>query len=290
MCSRIASSGKVVVIMEHRDGTGIVCFPKSPETGIPTPKYYIRPLDTTYGEARQFEFRMDQLALRRFEIYQAHKALKYLVTNGNRGGLETIDGSTIDWTFLNSKVNFDSVQLVGHSFGGATIYSLLSNPPPEGFEALRVSHAVLLDPWLDPFSPADPVLTVNNLGVKMIIINSEEFTLWKTHFARLQRIAKDFNDTHIYTILRSIHVHFSDPHAYKSESNAVAGKIIRIIGDLTLAFLDDSSVQCLAKYPTRKMVFERVKATPSSKPRGSLTGEFGDIVIHDSVQSLPARL
>jgi len=76
-----------------------------------------------HGEARQSEFRMDQLALRRFEIYQAHKALKYLVTNGNRGGLETIDGSTIDWTFLNSKVNFDCVQLVGHSFGGATIVS-----------------------------------------------------------------------------------------------------------------------------------------------------------------------
>lgn len=46
ICARMASAGKFVVIMEHRDGSSTACFPKSAETGLPTPKYYIQPTDT----------------------------------------------------------------------------------------------------------------------------------------------------------------------------------------------------------------------------------------------------
>lgn len=293
ICSRIASSGKVVIIMEHRDGSSVVCFPRSPETGLSSPKYYIRPTDTTYGEARQFELRMDQLAMRSFEIYQAYNTLKELV-NGNRGALSTLDDSSIDWSFLAGKVNFERVQLVGHSFGGATTCFLLSNPPPAGCEPLPVTHALLLDPWIQPFPSSSPAPCATYRNVKMAIINSEQYTLWRTHFERLQRVAKSWNDTPIYTILQSTHMHFCDSPAAQSGSTALANKVIRIIGNLSMAFLDERMDLCLSEHTTRQMVFERAKATPFSKAKGRLAGNFGDIVVHGlptgNERALRARL
>ena len=68
---------------------------------------------------------MDQLALRRFEVYSAYDTVKGLITKGDRGALETINDDSIDWDFLTEKVDPDSVQLVGHSFGGATLVCTL---------------------------------------------------------------------------------------------------------------------------------------------------------------------
>jgi Platelet-activating factor acetylhydrolase, isoform II len=82
----------------------------------------------SFGEEKKWEFRMDQLAFRRFEIYQAYAAIKELVNNGERGTLEAIDGDPIDWGFLTGKVELDSLQMVGHSFGGSTLVCRLFLP------------------------------------------------------------------------------------------------------------------------------------------------------------------
>jgi platelet-activating factor acetylhydrolase len=66
---------------------------------------------------------MDQLDLRRFEIYQTYKALKELVVNGGYDGLEPMNGNVVDWNFLRGKVNLDRIQICGHSFGGSTVVS-----------------------------------------------------------------------------------------------------------------------------------------------------------------------
>jgi len=47
LCARIASTGKVVVAMEHRDGSGTFCYPKSPETGERDFLLYIKAADTS---------------------------------------------------------------------------------------------------------------------------------------------------------------------------------------------------------------------------------------------------
>jgi hypothetical protein len=85
-----------------------------------------------------------------------------------------------------------------------------------------------------------------------------------------------------------MHMHFLDAPATQLWSTS-ASQVIRIIGDLSCAFLDDRLVQCLSEYPTSKMVFERAKATPLSKAKGRLAGRFGDIVVHASAQSPPTR-
>lgn len=205
--------------MEHRDGSGTFCHSKSPETGERYPLLYIKAADTSYvlathtppvrphltsvfryGEEKKFEFRRDQLELRRFEIYAAIDAFKKLSVSGDRGCLSTIDGSELDWSDFRGKVGFDALQLTGHSFGAATLFSLLSHNPSEGFEPLPATHALFLDPWLEPFEEPGPVQVSQNARVKKLIIQSEGFTLWRGHMAQVTAVAKDWGNVPIYTI------------------------------------------------------------------------------------------
>ena len=99
--------------------------------------------------------------------------------------------------------------------------SLLSTRPLEGYNAIPVERAIVLDPWLEPLpSPGPSPLTLdaaskiskqeNSVGSSMaaadgalpdirqlktnvdhpsmLVINSETFTLWKDHYARLQEV------------------------------------------------------------------------------------------------------
>lgn len=43
LCTHLASSGKVVMAMEHRDGTGPICRPRSEATGERSSRLYISP-------------------------------------------------------------------------------------------------------------------------------------------------------------------------------------------------------------------------------------------------------
>jgi platelet-activating factor acetylhydrolase len=43
LCTHLASSGKVVIAMEHRDGTGPICRPRSEATGEIASQLYISP-------------------------------------------------------------------------------------------------------------------------------------------------------------------------------------------------------------------------------------------------------
>ena len=205
--------------MEHRDGSGTFCHPKSPETGERYPLLYIKAADTScvptvhgsstqldltpisrYGNDKNFEFRREQLEQRRFEIYATIDALKKLSVNGDCGNLSTIDDSKVDWSDFHGKFGFGALQLTGHSFGAATLFSLLSHEPAEGFAPLPVTHALFLDPWLEPFEEPGPVQATENAHVKKVILHSEGFTLWRSHMARVVELSKDWGNTPIYTI------------------------------------------------------------------------------------------
>jgi len=144
---------------------------------------------------------MEQLDLRRFEIYSACNAFKKLVVDGERGKLTSMDDVAIDWTAFYDKVNFSSVQLVGHSFGGATLFHLLSTPPDEGFSPLPISHALFLDPWLLPFPKPGPKPINPESKIKALILHSEEFTLDRPEYFDLMLGVRPFwSNPPTYTI------------------------------------------------------------------------------------------
>lgn len=98
---------------------------------------------------------------------------------------------------------------------------MLSTSPLEGFSRIPVERTIILDPWLEPLPSPGPVplgsspsscITVGEEVVKseeatvisshendlatpevsthprMLVMNSETFTLWKDHYARLQEV------------------------------------------------------------------------------------------------------
>ena len=66
-------------------------------------------------------------------------------------------------------------------------FHVLTHSPPANYDRLPVSKAVIYDPWMEPF-PSDfeqRVVQENQaFSIPVLVINSEEFTLWKSHFAR----------------------------------------------------------------------------------------------------------
>jgi platelet-activating factor acetylhydrolase len=92
----------------------------------------------------------------------------------------------------------------------------LSTSPPPNFAHLPIKHALVLDPWLEPLptpgpfpiapdavsingslNQPTPVSSTDPDGMwsepqadlpRILVINSERFTLWKDHFERLQDI------------------------------------------------------------------------------------------------------
>ena len=153
-----------------------------------------------YGDDKKFEFRREQLDQRRFEIYAAVDALKKLSVDGDHRNLSMIDDSEVDWSDFQGKIGSDTLQLVGHSFGAATLFSLLSHEPSEDFSPLPVTHALFLDPWLEPFEKPDPVQASKSARVKKVILHSEQFALWRAHMAQVAEVAKDWGNVPIYTI------------------------------------------------------------------------------------------
>ncbi len=88
----------------------------------------------------------------------------------------------------------NDIILAGHSFGGATVLSILQTPPPSSWidTPLSISKAIVLDPWLEPLpTPAPSKDKKDRPEVPLLVINSEGFTLWETHFKRLVGVVKD---------------------------------------------------------------------------------------------------
>lgn len=280
LCARIASTGKVVVVMEHRDGSAPFCYPRSPETGKRDPLLYIKATDTSHGDGNKFAFRREQLEQRRFEIYTAIDALKKLSVDGDLGNLSAIDDSDLDWSDFRGKIGFNTLQLTGHSFGAATLFSLLSHEPSEGFEPLPVTHALFLDPWLEPFEESGPIQANVNAQVKKVILHSEGFTLWRGHMAQVIEVAEAWGNVPIYTVARTTHQSFSD---YKVLlPRFFIGKeveLLRKISGLSVAFLNDYMEDALAGSMTRDMEVETVE-DGRGKEKRQLVANPGDVIVH----------
>ena len=164
---------------------------------------------------------------------------------------------------------------------------------------------------------------------QVLIINSEEFTLWRDHFARLQDIVREWRqpnlgsrsrehrhsnaDSHsshsghlarheqpavgegddgseepapkLITLIRAKHVSFSDfsviwPLGHLAPSGRI---LLRIVGDLALAFFGDKLSTALERLPKRDMEEQRrssVKSTPLGRRKRRLKGAVGDVIVH----------
>jgi len=338
-CSYLAASGNVVLAVEHRDGTGAVCMPRS--RGLDgkfqtRTIYYVKDADISWeGNAKPSDYPMplrgEQLLFRRHEIYLTYSAISRLLGNDTTLELETLDGTVVNrslWTEVDKStgrgpVKFDKdVILTGHSFGGCTVLSMLSTRPDEAYSPIPITQAVVLDPWLEPLSSPGPApidlsyLTAdkseatmestnnsseseitamstqdaNNLNAfqmpsprpRLLVINSETFTIWKDHFARLQEVVKGWepNGGNILTIVGAKHVAFSDFPVLPIINKKSALPILRTICKLSLAFLEGDLKQSLEEVSKTKLEVEVIGVKKDGKPKRRLIGKLGQVIVH----------
>ena len=170
--------------------------------------------------------------------------------------------------------------------------------------SLPVQRAIVLDPWVEPLpSPGvssaeveESVQKHSRTLPRLLVLNSEGYTVWTEHFQKLRDIldvwnsqAHDKNEAapadrraRLFTLVRARHQSFSDflmLFAFGKRAQEER-RYLDITCDLSLAFIQGSLEQELERHP--KASGEMVVL---SKPDGSeeikLIGDAGQIVVHD---------
>ncbi|KAJ7044522.1 platelet-activating factor acetylhydrolase, isoform II-domain-containing protein [Mycena alexandri] len=302
LCTEMAAAGKVVLAIEHRDGTAPACT-----VGSRTVLYY-RDEDVVFpvedqSEPRVLPLRADQLVFRQHEVYRTYAAFCALVRESVL--LEALDGAEEglrSWlpaaTDGRALVNCDDVALVGHSFGGCTVLSVLSSAPPSSaYPALPISKVIMYDPWLEPLptpttsfsepsttaagTPPESVLKPDSRSPEqMLVINSQVFSLWKDHFTRLVDVVNAWepNRRRLLTLVGSQHHSFSDFPVLPLIRTKSASKLMDLAATLSLAFLDDTLDAALERVPTKPMEEKIIGTRKDGRPKRTLVGEVGDIM------------
>ncbi|KAJ3722398.1 platelet-activating factor acetylhydrolase, isoform II-domain-containing protein [Lentinula raphanica] len=334
LCTRLAASGKVVIAMEHRDGTMPSCI--VPYKGSQKPLFYVRESDVSWVEKPQdtLPLRVDQLIIRQHEIYTTYAAFTKLVKGDSDIGssirFTSTETTETKHTWSTAPIDVNDICLAGHSFGGCTMFSLLSSKPPiisevKSYPQIPVRDTLILDPWLEPLPSPGPTplsdvvddasattvtdqLNQGSGGApndktcdptkhnnpRLLVINSEAFTLWSSHFERLANIVKCWGpNAKLLTLVKSAHTSFSDYHVFPFIGSNASAQLIDIISDLSIAFLnslnDDWLSDWLSKDTGSKLKIDLVHTMPEKivigkwpdgHNRHRFAGELGQIVHH----------
>ncbi|KAF8812247.1 hypothetical protein BYT27DRAFT_7132610 [Phlegmacium glaucopus] len=331
-CSRLAASGRVVIAIEHREGTGAMCMTRSwnreGKSELRT-LFYLKENDIHWGEddsmrGHPLPLRSEQLVFRHHEVHIAYSTFCRFIRNDPNLELETIDGLTYDkqsWTTpdesVGERVKYnEDVVLTGHSFGGCTVLSLLSTRPLDGYSPIPISRAIILDPWLEPIPSPGPIpfskhIPPNEVKLapesvdtplartmtelphlngkadtrsshpRILVINSETFTLWKDHFTRLQKVVSAWEPGggRILTIVGSEHAFFSDLYVLPGIGKKAARLILDTVSNLSLAFLNDELDEAVQQISITKMETKVIGVKKDGKPKRKLVGNVGDVIV-----------
>lgn len=134
---------------------------------------------------------------------------------------------------------------------------------------------------------------------RMLVINSETFTVWKDHFARLQKVVAGWEPQggRLLTLGMSLpfdwcyssvsHEPFSVGSEHPSFSDfpvlPVVGKksgqhILDTISKLSLSFLEDKLEDTLRTVPSVDLDIKTIGVKKDGKPKRKLIGNPGDVI------------
>lgn len=150
-CREVASSGAIVIALEHEDGSGL--FATNRETGEPIP-YAMEPP----AGCDPLTFRQPFLELHAEEIATAGATIRAVARGDDVAGKSPSPGEAALVAVLRNG-NPDQVCLIGHSFGAAAAVRHLRHlveKPPSGPSGLPAYNGLLLmDLWGAPLLEED---------------------------------------------------------------------------------------------------------------------------------------
>ncbi|KAL3931777.1 MAG: hypothetical protein SGBAC_011151, partial [Bacillariaceae sp.] len=209
ICQQVASSGMIVVALEHEDGSG--CFA---ETADGEEIRYKSPSSEPYSRSKVVNFRKGFMDHRAREVIKTVEFVlggwkdKTILLDdlSSNGAYET---TTDIWKQVLAKVDTQKgVALFGHSFGGASmVYTIQQDGQPERNLMDVVNSVTMLDPWA--FSLDKKRIELGSQSsVPFCSILSES---WLTN-AETEEILKLHvnNPENLYYMPRSTHASFSD--------------------------------------------------------------------------------
>ena len=197
ICSDLASHGFVVVVPEHGDGSSCLTLRRRISD---SPLGYIDewlPYCEKKENESEFEFRNRQVRKRSQELQVTIDFLHFL--NEGAHVKNSLDPS-FDLLQFKGRLQEDTMSIMGHSLGGATIIECLFNEP-------KFKCGIALDPWMMPVS--EEVFT-NGIHQPLIFINSSGPFQTPDAIQRMMKLVKPigeagFSSCHMVTIDGTIH-------------------------------------------------------------------------------------
>lgn len=244
---QLASSGRVVVVLNHADGSASVAAPEPGRV-----EYYrqiSREVRDNVGGAG-FRFRNAQLGQRVRELRAALSDALDRASRADAKASSNASNAEVSVDDVLRRVDARSVSAVGHSFGAATALSA-------AHEDARIGRVVLLDAWMEPLSDE----ARDGLGARAPVLHvlSEHFWRWKDNFASTKRHAQGCThaESRLVVLRGSRHNNFSDIPLFSPRVNRwmkAAGAIdpyyaLRAVGQLSAAFLAGGFVTRATEFP-----------------------------------------
>ncbi|KAH8830425.1 platelet-activating factor acetylhydrolase, isoform II-domain-containing protein [Flagelloscypha sp. PMI_526] len=285
ICMRLAAAGNIVIVVEHRDGTGQMVYSQKTKRNL----HYLRETDVHFEEPnmKNMKLREEQLKFRLHEIYIIHQVfIDYVNPNCSSLIKPMFAEEPIDRKLWTNNVNTAMVQLVGHSFGACTIFSLLASPPPSGYTTLDVSKVIALDPWIEPLPSPGPVPPAEHTFIPLLVLSSEPFTLWDEHYGWLKKLMREWHGPTgvLLTFAGSAHTDFSDYSAAMPGFRLFGGKLARTlmqrIVSLCVAFMAGRFEEELSTLPQTKAEVKFVpgKMNKWGTPKSYYVAEPGAVI------------
>lgn len=199
----LASYGFIVATVEHRDGSASATYYFEDQAAAKMENrswFYLKKIKQEESERA----RKEQVRQRAKEC---SKALSAILDIEHGNPKENVLGLPFDMKQLKDSIDETKIAVMGHSFGGATVFQALS-------EDQRFRCGIALDPWMFPVSEE----LYSRVPQPLFFINSAEFQTPKD-IAKMKNFYQPDKERKMITIKGSVHQNFAD-------GTFVTGKII----------------------------------------------------------------
>jgi len=179
-CTQLASQGYLVAVVEYRDGSSVSTFIFN-ETNAPVEIPYFKVENADCAET--MDIRQIQLDIRVKEVSLVVDILSKL--NSDPSAVDNLLATTFDIHSFKNRLDMETLVILGHSFGGATMVRALK-------EITQLKCGFGLDVWFEPLK--ESFYDFNEMNEKLNFLITAQYFIWKKNLALYHKYNKCFKN------------------------------------------------------------------------------------------------